>query len=135
MRIKKDDTPWFYWNNHWSPICSEGFADNSDGATLFCKKLGYQSGKIIRDYSKRYPVGAFQIGNCMRGDMLESCSGGFNDYMLTEACNTNSTFQIRIGCEGGEDEEKRNFSCKGKFFRKNGVMLQSTCYNMALLQY
>ena len=114
MRIKKDGTPWLYWDNHWSPICSEGFADSNEGASLFCKKLGYQSGKIIQSsgVSKLYPVSAFQIGNCVPGDRLEQCTGGSNENMKTEVCN--STTKIRIGCEGG-GEEIRNSSCKGNF--------------------
>ena len=115
VRIKNDGTPWLYWDNHWSPICTVGFSDNNNGATLFCKKLGYQSGKIIKKsaVSKEYPLDAFQIGKCMTGDRLQNCKGGGNEYMMTDGCRKNNTVLMRIGCEGGVNK-KMNSSCKGK---------------------
>ena len=113
-----------YWDNHWSPICTVGFSDNNYGAALFCKKLGYQSGKIIKSsaLSKEYPVDAFQIGKCMTGDRLENCNGGGNEYMMTDGCRVNSTVQMRIDCEGGENE-RMSSSCKGTSY-ENETSLQ-----------
>ena len=84
---------------------------------MFCKKLGYQSGKIIKSSAvlKEYPVDAFQIGKCITGDRLENCTGGGNEYMMTDRCRQNSTVQMRISCEGGENE-KMNSSCKGTLY-------------------
>ena len=37
-----------FWDDAWVPICGNGFWNNSVGSTLFCQKLGYESGTIDR---------------------------------------------------------------------------------------
>jgi hypothetical protein len=115
VRLNDEGTPWIYWNNHWSPICGDMFWDNDVGATLFCQKLGYNSGMALGKNSlKNYTVDSFRVGNCIVGDNLENCTGGSNDYSL--ACAKVSGLRMVISCSGGKGEE-RTSSCKGR----NGI--------------
>ena len=111
VRLKDDGTPMIYWNHHWSPICGISFWDNDVGATLFCQKLGYGSGKALYKITQNnYTEDSFRLGNCLVGDSLENCTGGSNDYRLS--CTKESGARMVISCLGSEGEERIS-SCKG----------------------
>lgn len=103
------------------PICSHYFWDSQEGAKLFCKKLGYNSGKFSgRGSGLIYGVDSFRIGKCYRSDSWLSCTGGCNDYQAGGACRNNrdakcdrnQAVKISIECSGGNSIKRS--SCRGK---------------------
>ena len=78
------------------PICGHYFWDNQNGAKLFCKKLGYDSGVLSgRNSGQKYGTDSFRIGKCENGDeWLTSgrggCRGGCNDYQGGGSCRNNN---------------------------------------------
>ena len=108
-----------YWDNQWVPICGHYFWDNDYGATLFCKKLGFLSGKVYGGGGQKYSTDSFRIGRCINGDEWKNCSGRCNDYQLGGKCNgipgycgQSTTAKIYIDCEGGT--HIKSTSCKSK---------------------
>ena len=112
--LEEDGTPIVFWNNQWMPICGHYFWNNQIGAKLFCKKMGFQSGRFSgRGSGEFYGGNSFRIGQCEQGDTWGSCSGGCNDYQRGGSCsdNVNATcddsqaVKITINCSGGNNVE------------------------------
>ena len=61
------------------PICGHYFWDNKDGATAFCKLLGFKNGKMAITKAK-YNVDAMPVGICKAGEELTKCTGGGNAW-------------------------------------------------------
>ena len=102
------------------PICGHYFWDNQEGAKLFCKKLGHNSGNFSgKGSGEIYSIDSFRIGKCNSGDKWESCSGGCNDYQVGGACSNNppvkcerdQAVKITIECKGGKSTQIS--SCTG----------------------
>ena len=55
------------------PICGHHFWDDDVGATLFCQKLGFGSGKIKKK-GLILPSDALQVGRCKQGENWLQCS-------------------------------------------------------------
>ena len=116
VRLRDGGKPRVYWNNNWVPICGHYFWDNAHGATLFCKKMGYETG-TVSDTGKRYSQDSLRIGKCNIGDALESCKGGCNDYKVGKSCKNNDSVKcgkgervgISIKCQG---DSRKTSSCK-----------------------
>ena len=83
--------PMIFWNGDWFRICSHHFWDNYHGANLFCRKLGYDSGKPIRQRIRkayRSKSVGFWVGKCQRNDRWPYCTGRCNKRKLGEFCKT-----------------------------------------------
>ena len=105
-----------FWNGKFIGICGAGIWNNNNGASIFCKKLGYQTG-VIRTSSGQgtSTMQSLRIGICAVGDTdLSACTGGHNSYTIHEhsnsRCTTGHTFEIK--CSGGDSPKK--VSCEGK---------------------
>ena len=111
--LKKDGTPFLFWNDKWSPICGHWFWNNQNGALAFCKKLGYPSGILSRT-KKTYDEDAIRIGKCRNGEELTACSEGCNEYKTGKGC-ANCAIGEKVGvsitCAG---EIERYASCGNK---------------------
>ena len=113
--------PFVFWDKQWVPLCGHFFWDNDDGATLFCKKLGYNSGTVIPQSGQKYSVDSFRIGVCKEGDSWLSCSGGRNDYKIggsfdtypSAKCDVLANVKIHIKCRGGENI--KTSSCRSTY--------------------
>ena len=94
-----------FWNHVWSPICGHYFWDNHIGATKFCQKLGYISGKQSRNgYLKS---AAICVGRCLENDDWDTkCSGEFNEYLVGPQCHNSD-------CGPGDDAGIA-ITCQGK---------------------
>ena len=102
VRLKYDKTPMIFWDGLWSPICGRWFWDNQFGATKFCQRLGYQSGKVLgRGSGETYSSNSFKVGTCNKNDDWTNCRGGGNDYKLVEGCVKGQPVKITIACSGG----------------------------------
>ena len=115
VRLKKDGTSYLFWEGSWSPICSHWFWDNNNGASDFCRKLGF-SGGIIKDRKKvigPYNEDAIQIGRCSAGEAIESCTGFMNDYKKTSRCSAGNPVKIVISCDGNTKNVQQEV-CPGK---------------------
>ena len=117
-----------FWANQWMPICGHAFWDNQEGAKLFCKKMGYESGTFSgRGSGHKYGVDSFRIGKCLSGDKWESCSGGCNDYQGGGACSVyppakcdkDQAVKITIQCSGGDNSHSS--SCTGEDINKHNL--------------
>jgi len=87
-------TPYVYQAGEYHPICGLSFWDNNDGATAFCKKLGYSSGvvhKVNGQYTENSvgvkPWGTFSssVGNCNAGQNVAidiECQGALDNSTL-----------------------------------------------------
>ena len=111
--------PWIYWENKWHRICGHHLRNNEVGATLICKKLGYDSGKVKNKGKGNSETDMFRIGQCNEGDSLTKCTGGCNDYKVggqcsetLENCTKGELARMAISCSGGSDHYTA--SCKGK---------------------
>lgn len=69
-------------NGDWYPMCSFGFADDDNGATTVCKKLGFHKGRAVPKLyeSVVFPAAAMPIGRCAPGEALTRCSRGNNGW-------------------------------------------------------
>ena len=112
VKLEEDGTPLVFWDSQWIPICGHYFWDNQNGAELFCRQMGFESGLLSRRGSgKKYEGDSFRIGKCEDGDTWESCSGGCNDYQRGGSCNNNAkakcdkgqAVKFTIKCSGGDD--------------------------------
>ena len=107
------DEPQMYWNGKLLPICGNDFWDDNVGADLFCQKLGYESGTVSKKAGpSELTDDALHIGKCQVGDTdLTACTGGNNDYVVSQHkdCNTDDVFTIT--CNGASDKRR---SCVGK---------------------
>ena len=72
VRLGSDDIAEVYFNEKWVPICGHWFWDNNIGATLFCQKLGFESGII----NERFELtnDGLRVGKCDSGDAWLQCS-------------------------------------------------------------
>ena len=78
VKLDSDDIPMIFWDGKWSRICGHYFWDNNIGATMFCKKLNYDSGTILESkYHSAKP--GFWIGQCLHGDKFPYCTGRCSD--------------------------------------------------------
>ena len=86
--------------------------DSTIGATLFCKELNYESGKItngaygISESGETYDVDAFRIGGCNDGDDWRNCKAGCNDYQLGGSCGNGDRNDIGNGNSGARCDAK-----------------------------
>ena len=112
VKLEEDGTPLVFWDSRWIPICGHYFWDNQNGAELFCRKMGFESGLFSgRGSGQKYEGDSFRIGKCEHGDTWESCSGGCNDYQRGGSCNNNrnakcdknQAVKLTIRCSGGID--------------------------------
>ena len=107
-----------FWNNRWTPICGHWFWDNQIGASLFCKKLGYDSGTVSgKGSGQKYSVDSFLIGRCKIGDKIERCTDNANRYEISYLCRRSQAVRINIQCTGGN--RVKTASCDGKQKYKN----------------
>ena len=114
--------PYIYWEHAFHPICGHYFWDNNYGATLFCKKLGYESGKIAPG-SYAPTVDAIRIGSCSSSDThLLNCSGtsscnyievGGHGNISCGNCHGNTKVIFKINCL--PFGINNTLSCKGKY--------------------
>ena len=85
-------------DSKWSPICGHYFWDNQNGATAFCKTLGYPSGSLERTNNK-YDEDSIQVGHCNLGEELMACTGAGSKYRSdTDLCQRGNSVGIRITC-------------------------------------
>ena len=126
VKLEEDGTPLVYWNYQWMPICGHYFWDNQNGAKLFCKKMGYDSGVLSgRNSGQKYGRDSFRIGKCESGDEWMSsgrggCRGGCNDYQGGGSCRNNGNAKcdkhqaakFTIKCSGGKKMSTLNSSGK-----------------------
>ena len=112
MKLEADGTPLIFFDQKWSPICSHNFKDDNNGATSFCKKLGYASGTVTNKNGK-YPVASLRIGRCRPGEELTDCTYGGNklhddDDIHERYCYPQQTVSISIACD---QQTEKNSSC------------------------
>ena len=99
VKLEEDGTPLLYWEQKWSPICGHNFNDDNNGATAFCNKLGYGSGKA-KWVGSKYPVASVRIGRCKPGEELTSCTYGGNylHKLNYRYCHPQESISISITC-------------------------------------
>lgn len=98
--------PWVFYNSDWYPICGHYFWDNNNGATTICKKLGFQTGQMIKKRNT-YTKDSMPIGKCDPGQDLMSCTRGGNAWGDLQYrggwCNAGKGIGVRVRCYGGSD--------------------------------
>ena len=129
VRMSSDDTPDFFWNGRFYPICGHWFWDSEFGAKTFCQKLGYMNGNITKERSseKKYTEDSIRVGKCLEGEELESCSGGCNDKGIGKGCSdcvAGERVGVTIACEGNAEQLYRTITCEGNHNKIAGVRSQ-----------
>jgi len=113
VKLMTDGTPLVFWDGQFTPICGHWFWNNNYGATLFCKKLGYESG--VKDIVRgKYGVKSVVLGTCREGrhSAIEYCTRrhylcGANDRVsITITCDGVAPAKTESSCEGEEEEEE-----------------------------
>ena len=103
-----DSDPLVFWQGEFVRICGDIFWDSNDGAELFCKKLGYESGFIQKvPGSSASTSKALQVGRCTDTDIsLAHCTGAFNTRYVGpfKDCTLGHTYNII--CSGGTEVSK-----------------------------
>ena len=108
-----DNIPKIFWEGEFIGICGDGFWNNNNGASLFCKKLGYETGSITKIPGAGTTMKSLLIGSCTEDDTdLSTCKGGINNYTVQEysTCTTGNTYDIV--CTGGTSP--KTISCEGE---------------------
>lgn len=101
-----------FWNGKWAPICAHYFTSNHFGASLFCQKLGYDSGVktsfwVLKDRS--YDEDSFWIGTCKERDKWPFCTGTCNLMNIggecgNYRCTKDTQTRVTISCDGRENK-------------------------------
>ena len=95
-----NNIPRMWFGGKFQTICGLGFWDNQIGASLFCKKLGYDSGEIKmlpgQSSSMNYSL---VVGKCIAKDESLATCGRYQHvtYEIDE-CSKGKTFSI--DCKG-----------------------------------
>lgn len=109
--------PYVWQGSDWYPVCGHYFRDSSNGATAFCKRLGFTSGQIYFT-QETYEKDSMPIGNCNVGQVLASCSGGGNAWGDLEwnngACKAGLHIGVNVSCSGVAAETKTS-ACTSQF--------------------
>ncbi len=99
------------------PVCGIGFADNDEGASALCRRMGYNyGGKSIRT-NAIYAKDAMSIGRCNPGEGVESCTAGGNaygDFTSGGACAAGNPVGVQIVCNeqvGGTERTLCSWCC------------------------
>ena len=71
--------PEVLYNGKYYPICGHYFWDNDNGATTFCKMLGFHKG-TYKSTRNTYDVDSMPVGECKPGEGLMKCTGGGNGW-------------------------------------------------------
>ena len=124
VNLGSDGIPYVFWSGDWSPICGHWFWNNQNGAKSFCQKLGFADGSFNKENSE-YCEDAIEIGACRPGEMINSCTGGSNEYKKTSWCQTGggNAVKITISCIGHTQDSAQS-SCEGKmrlYFETKGL--------------
>jgi len=84
----------------WSPICGHWFWNNNNGATLFCKELGFNHGIVIKRQDKPLGSDAIRVGQCLSNDKWLNCKGGFNLGICNNCdhCRAGNKASVEIKC-------------------------------------
>ena len=101
-----------FWQGEFLAICGDGFWENSHGASLFCKKLGHDSGYLTqsKEQSGSGQTSLF-VGRCRETDRsLVACSGGFNSLTTHPFKDCTAAGDYKMVCLGGTGVT--NASCK-----------------------
>ena len=115
MKLGDDEVAEIFHNGTWTPICGHYFWDNSNGAKLFCQKLGYQSGQID-DRRISLPRDGIRIGKCNQRDIWPNCSENCNDKsiggsnLICGDCRSGAKAGIKINCCNVKECPKRDWS-------------------------
>ncbi len=84
------------------PVCGIGFADNDEGASALCRRMGYNYGGNAIHTNAIYAKDAMPIGKCNPGEGVESCSAGGNAYgdfaSQAGACAAGNPVGVQIVC-------------------------------------
>ena len=110
-----DNIPKIFWKGKFIHICGDRIWDNNNGASIFCKKLGYQTG-VIRTFPGQgnSTMPSLNVGTCAEGDTdLSACTGGYNKYTVenNSKCTSGNTYKINCSSDG---DSPKNDSCEGK---------------------
>jgi len=96
--------PWIKYAKDWYPICGHYFWDTNDGASAFCRRLGFQKGSRVHTREK-YSKDAMPVGKCSYGQRLTQCSRGGNAWgnlgYRNRWCGTGKSIGVKIVCSGG----------------------------------
>ena len=123
VELLSDNTPTFYQNGTFHPICGHYFWDSNQGAQLFCQKLGYTAGKLDTLGKKQsYKQDSIWVGECHPSDTdISACGGGCNTYEvgglcdgISYNCTAGEYVKMSIICSGGKSS--KTSSCSGQYW-------------------
>ena len=106
-------------DGRWVPICGHYFWDNNHGATLFCQKMNYDEGTVVKTPAA-LSLDAFRIGKCEASDKrLLACTGGCNDLKVGGVCSgfwggdcsAGNAAVVKVRCRGSST---KHISCVDK---------------------
>jgi hypothetical protein len=100
----KDMYPEVNYRGKWYPICGHYFWDNNDGATSFCKRLGFTKGTRGKRGGK-FNIDAMPVGKCKAGQRLNQCNAGghaWGNFNYNNGwCKKGKNIALAIKCIGG----------------------------------
>jgi hypothetical protein len=99
-----DMYPEVSYKGKWYPICGHYFWDNNDGATSFCKQLGFSSG-VRGKRGGTFNIDAMPVGKCKAGQRLNQCNAGghaWGNFNYNNGwCKKGKNIAVAIKCVGG----------------------------------
>lgn len=125
VKLEPGNIPMIFWNGNWSHLCYHYFWDNDNGAKLFCRKLGYESGEKPILHRRNKVKNSFSIGSCNEGDAWPYCKGGCNARKVggTQDCNTDKAKFLPCN-----NPKMMLITCKGKTaFTPPTIQATSSC--------
>jgi len=91
----------------WYHVCGHYFWDNQNGATKFCRMLGYHSGKHSgRNARKPLKSDSMPVGKCLAGQRFNKCNQGGHSWgnfgYRGNSCRKGKAVSVTITCSGGK---------------------------------
>ena len=107
--LESGGIPYYHGDGKFHRICGRLFWMNTNGANLFCKKLGHRSA-MLRKIAKAYDEDSINVGKCRGSDSdISQCSGQCNSYVVGDrcsgmgggSCKAGDPHSVSITCRGG----------------------------------
>jgi hypothetical protein len=93
------------YQGKWYPVCGHYFWDSNEGATTFCKALGFAKG-VRGKRGAKFTVDAMPVGKCKAGQTFNKCTLGGNAWgnfnFLGGGCKKGHGIGQAVRCIGGQ---------------------------------
>jgi len=95
--------PEIFYAGTFYPICGHYFWDNYNGASIFCRHLGFKQGQARKSWAK-FPKDSIPIGSCRQTDRFPRCTAQSNHWGNLKVrgchCCKGKHIGVQVRCSG-----------------------------------